>query len=64
MTNAGTFEMTTGPYIPPEHARYGLLPHKVTKGGEVFSFPEGLHGVEEPIREKEASTMSESGNTS
>ncbi|MBQ9043934.1 MAG: CpXC domain-containing protein [Eggerthellaceae bacterium] len=59
MTDAKTFEMTTGPYIPPEHARYGLLPHKVIEGGEVLSFPEGLYSVEELIREKEGDAEEE-----
>ena len=49
MTNSKTFEMTTGPFIPAEHAQYGLLPRKTTEGGEVFSFPAELSNVEDLI---------------
>ena len=59
MTNAGTFGMTTGPYIPPEHAQYGLLPRKTAEGGEVFSFPAELSSVEDLIREKEGDAEDE-----
>lgn len=51
----GSYE--NGPYIPAEHERYGLLPHRRAKDGEVFSFPSMLDDVDERIRTWEAENV-------
>lgn len=53
MTTSETFGMETGPYIPPEHEKYGLLPGLRESGGEVFSYPAELDAIDEMISEHE-----------
>lgn len=40
-----------GPYIPPAHERYDLLPRCRKNGGEVFSYPEWLGDFEDLVRD-------------
>lgn len=60
MTTAKTFRMTAGPYIPPEHEQYDLLPYRRANGGEVFSYPAELNAVEDMLFEREFPNGSDS----
>lgn len=42
-----------GPYIPAEHRQYHLLPYSQEHGGEVFSYPGELDGVDEALAKAE-----------
>jgi predicted RNA-binding Zn-ribbon protein involved in translation (DUF1610 family) len=53
MTTYEIFAMETGPYIPPEHEGYGLLPGLRESGGEVFSYPAELDAIDEMVSERE-----------
>jgi hypothetical protein len=41
------------PYIPEDHKKYNLLPHKREHGGEVFSYPAELDVIDDMLCEAE-----------
>lgn len=42
------------PYIPAAHEKYGLLPHRMESGGEVFSYPAELSAIDDWLQEYES----------
>lgn len=53
MAALDAFAMVTGPYIPPEHRAYGLLPGSRKRGDEVFSYPSELDAIDRMVSERE-----------
>lgn len=47
------FKLDEGPYIPAEHAAYGLLPSCRRSGHEVFSYPAELDVIDELVSQHE-----------
>jgi hypothetical protein len=51
----------TGPYIPKEHERYGLLPESREFGGEVFIWTDELDRVDAEIHKAEGEPVDDDG---
>ena len=62
MTGAAVFSLEVGPYIPVEHADFGMLPKCRDCGGEVFVYPTELDVIDELISQHEGTEGSERRN--